>query len=35
MCLLCIFNNRVFLVGNQDYPNIVWHSSLDDPECKW
>ena len=29
--LLCVFDNRVFFSGNQDYPNVVWHSSLDDP----
>ena len=25
------FHNRVFFSGNQDYPNTVWHSSLNDP----
>ena len=29
--LLAVFDNRVFFSGNQDYPNVVWHSSLDDP----
>ena len=29
--LLQVFDNRVFFSGNKDYPNIVWHSSLDDP----
>ena len=29
--ILCVFDNRVFFSGNQDYPNVVWHSSLDDP----
>lgn len=29
--LLCVFDNRVFFSGNQDYPNVVWHSSLDEP----
>ena len=29
--LLCVFDNRVFFSGNIDYPNVVWHSSLDDP----
>jgi hypothetical protein len=28
---LCVFDNRVFFSGNPDYPNTVWHSSLDDP----
>ena len=26
-----VFDNRVFFSGNPDYPNMVWHSSLDDP----
>ena len=26
-----IFDNRVFVSGNPDYPNTVWHCSLDDP----
>ncbi len=25
------FDNRIFASGNPDYPNTVWHSSLDDP----
>lgn len=29
--LLCVFDNRVFFSGNPDYPNAVWHSSLNDP----
>ncbi len=29
--LLCVFDNRVFFSGNPDYPNRVWHTSLDDP----
>ena len=29
--LLSVFDNRVFFSGNPDYPNVVWHSSLDDP----
>ena len=29
--LLTVFDNRVFFSGNQDYPNVVWHSSLDNP----
>jgi hypothetical protein len=30
--LLEVFDNRVFFSGNPDYPNYVWHSSLDNPE---
>ena len=30
--LLEVFDNRVFFSGNPDYPNYIWHSSLDDPE---
>ena len=31
-CTLCqVFDNRVFFSGNPDYPNVVYHSSLDDP----
>ena len=26
-----VFDNRVFFTGNQDYPNVVWHCSLNDP----
>ena len=29
--LLAVFDNRVFFSGNPDYPNVVWHSSLNDP----
>lgn len=29
--LLQMFDNRVFFSGNPDYPNTVWHCSLDDP----
>ncbi len=29
--LLQVFDNRVFVSGNPDYPNMVWHCSLDDP----
>lgn len=29
--LLQVFDNRVFFSGNPDYPNFVWHCSLDDP----
>lgn len=29
--LLQVFDNRVFFSGNPDYPNVVWHTSLDDP----
>ena len=29
--LLAVFDNRVFFSGNQDYPNTVWHSSLNNP----
>lgn len=29
--LLRVFDNRVFFSGNPDYPNTVWHCSLDDP----
>lgn len=29
--LLEVFDNRVFFAGNQDYPNTLWHSSLNDP----
>lgn len=29
--LLQVFDNRVFFSGNEDYPNTVWHCSLDDP----
>lgn len=26
-----VFDNRVFFSGNPKYPNMMWHSSLDDP----
>ena len=29
--LLQVFDNRVFFSGNEKYPNVVWHCSLDDP----
>jgi len=29
--LLTVFDNRVFFSGNQDYPNAVFHSSVEDP----
>lgn len=29
--LLEVFDNRVFFSGNPDYPNVIWHCSLDDP----
>jgi len=29
--LLQVFDNRVFFSGNPDYPNMVYHCSLDDP----
>ncbi len=29
--LLAIFDERVFFAGNQDYPNVLWHCSLNDP----
>lgn len=29
--LLAVFDNRVFFSGNVDFPNVVWHSSLNDP----
>lgn len=29
--LVEIFDNRIFFSGNPDFPNILWHSSLDDP----
>lgn len=29
--LLTVFDNRVFFSGNQDYPNVLWHSGLNDP----
>ena len=29
--MLQVFDNRVFYSGNPDYPNVVWHCSLNDP----
>lgn len=29
--ILQVFDNRVFYSGNPDYPNVVWHCSVDDP----
>lgn len=29
--LLAVFDDRVFFSGNQDYPNVLWHCSIDDP----
>lgn len=29
--LLQVFDNRVFVSGNPEYPNVVWHCSLNDP----
>lgn len=29
--LLQVFDNRVFFSGNPDYPNVVWHTSLNNP----
>lgn len=29
--LLQVFDNRVFFSGNPNYPNTVWHCSLNDP----
>ena len=29
--LMQVFDNRVFFSGNPDYPNTVWHCSLNDP----
>lgn len=29
--LLQVFDNRVFFSGNKDYPNTLWHCSLNDP----
>ena len=29
--LLQVFDNRVFFSGNADFPNYVWHCSLNDP----
>lgn len=29
--LLAVFDDRVFFAGNQDYPNVLWHCSINDP----
>lgn len=29
--LLQVFDNRVFFSGNKEYPNTIWHCSLNDP----
>lgn len=29
--LLQVFDNRVFFSGNPDFPNVIWHCSLNDP----
>ncbi len=29
--LLCEFDNRIFFSGNEDYPNAVFHTELNDP----
>ena len=29
--MLQLFDNRVFVSGNDEYPNTVWHCSLNDP----
>lgn len=29
--LLQVFDNRVFFSGNKEYPNVVWHCSLNNP----
>lgn len=29
--MLQVFDNRVFFSGNPDYPNAIWHCSLNDP----
>ena len=29
--LLQVFDNRVFFSGNEEFPNYVWHCSLNDP----
>lgn len=29
--MLEVFDNRIFFSGNSDYPNVLWHTSLDDP----
>lgn len=33
MCTMVeVFDNRVFFSGNPNYPNFLWHCSLDNPE---
>jgi hypothetical protein len=29
--MLEVFDNRVFFSGNPDFPNVIWHCSLNDP----
>lgn len=29
--LLQVFDNRVFFSGNEEFPNVIWHCSLNDP----
>lgn len=29
--LLEVFDNRLFFSGNKDYPNMLWHCSMEDP----
>ena len=29
--MLQVFDNRVFFSGNDDFPNVIWHCSLNDP----
>lgn len=29
--LVQVFDNRVFFSGNPDYPNMIWHSAVDNP----
>lgn len=29
--LLQVFDNRVFFSGNKDFPNVIWHCSLENP----
>ena len=29
--MIQVFDNRVFFSGNKNYPNTIWHSSLDNP----
>ena len=29
--LLQVFDNRIFVSGNPDFPNVLWHCSLNDP----